>query len=88
MRQFAAPPTSPSPSLSRRGPSLSPLGRRGAISGELAIAQYTTPTTRFGAPDSLRERGEGGVRGCRYRRQRSSQLWIGFSKLGDSNAQS
>ena len=40
-----------------RGPSLSPLraakGRRGAISGELAVAQFRTPTTGFGRATSI-----------------------------------
>jgi hypothetical protein len=35
MMRFAAPPTSPSPTLSRRGPSLSPLkGGEGLFHGE------------------------------------------------------
>ena len=53
MRQFAALPTSPSPALSRRGPSLSPLkGGEGLI----AVNFHSTPTTVFGSPDDCRLR--------------------------------
>ena len=58
MERFAALPTSPSPALSRRGPSLSPLkGGEGLFSPTATdrrrtpIEQSDNTTTDFGSPD-------------------------------------